>query len=132
MKWRSCWSRSPPVAKPGRVCMANVGGYAARARCRSARVRVLCVARACYFGLRRCKATAGEPAPTDAKQGDLDSFMRRYTGEIVMFTFAGVLVVLGAMLLFASVKVLPEYQRGVVLRVGHYTAIRVRGWGLLF
>src|ERR1700681_456798 len=112
MKWRSCWSRSPPVAKPGRVCMANVGGYAARARYRSARVHVSCVGRACYFGLRRCEAAASEPATTDTKQGDLDSFKRRYTGEIVMFAFVGVLVVLGAMLLFNSVKVLPEYQRG--------------------
>src|ERR1700722_1423125 len=132
MKWPSCWSRSPPVARPGRVCMVNVGGYAARARCRSARGHVSCVGRACCFGLRRREAAAGEPVPTDAKQGDLDSFMRRYTGEIFMFTFVGVLVVLGAMVLFASVKVLPEYQRGVVLTLGRYTGTKGPGLVLLY
>src|SRR5271169_3615705 len=106
MRWRSCWSRSPRVAKPGRVCMVNAGGYAARAHCQPARVHVLYVGRACYFGLRRCEAAASEPAPTKPQQRDLDSFTKRYTGELVMFTFVGVLVVLGAMLLFASVKVL--------------------------
>src|SRR5882724_4122211 len=48
-----------------------------------------------------------------------------------MFTFVGVLVVLGAMLLFASVKVLPEYQRGVVLTVGRYTGTKGPGLVLL-
>ena len=48
-----------------------------------------------------------------------------------MFTFVGVFVVLGAMLLFASVKVLPEYQRGVVLTVGRYTGTKGPGLVLL-
>jgi len=48
-----------------------------------------------------------------------------------MFTFVGVLVVLGAMLLFASVKVLPEYQRAVVLTVGRYTGTKGPGLVLL-
>jgi len=48
-----------------------------------------------------------------------------------MFTFIGVLVVVGALLLFASVQVLPEYQRGVVLTVGRYTGTKGPGLVLL-
>ncbi len=48
-----------------------------------------------------------------------------------MFGFIAVLVVLGAMLLFASVKVLPEYQRGVVLTLGRYTGTKGPGLVLL-
>ena len=46
-----------------------------------------------------------------------------------MFGFAGVIVVLGAFLLFSSIKVLPEYQRGVVLTLGRYTG--TKGPGLI-
>src|ERR1700728_4880617 len=49
-----------------------------------------------------------------------------------MFTFTGVLVVLGIMMLFASVKVLPEYQRGVVLTLGRYTGTKGPGLVLLY
>ncbi|MGN2253098.1 slipin family protein [Frateuria sp. GZRe12] len=48
-----------------------------------------------------------------------------------MFGFIGVLVVLAVLLLFASVKVLPEYQRGVVLTLGRYTATKGPGLVLL-
>jgi regulator of protease activity HflC (stomatin/prohibitin superfamily) len=48
-----------------------------------------------------------------------------------MFTFVGVLVVIGVLLLFASVQVLPEYQRGVVLTVGRYTGTKGPGLVLL-
>ena len=44
-----------------------------------------------------------------------------------MFGFIGVLVVVGAALLFLSVKVLPEYQRGVVLTLGRYTGTKGPG-----
>ncbi len=48
-----------------------------------------------------------------------------------MFTFVGVLIILGAMLLFTSVQVLPEYQRGVVLTLGRYTGTKGPGLVLL-
>ena len=48
-----------------------------------------------------------------------------------MFGFLGMLVVLGAMLLSASVRVLPEYQRGVVLTLGRYTGTKGPGLVLL-
>ena len=48
-----------------------------------------------------------------------------------MFTFVGVLVVIVVLLLFASVQVLPEYQRGVVLTVGRYTGTKGPGLVLL-
>src|SRR5690242_1895492 len=48
-----------------------------------------------------------------------------------MFGFIGVLVVLAVLLLFASVKVLPEYQRGVVLTLGRYTDTKGPGLVLL-
>jgi regulator of protease activity HflC (stomatin/prohibitin superfamily) len=46
-----------------------------------------------------------------------------------MFGFVGVVAVLAAVLLFMSIKVLPEYQRGVVLTLGRYTG--TKGPGLL-
>jgi regulator of protease activity HflC (stomatin/prohibitin superfamily) len=46
-----------------------------------------------------------------------------------MFGFVTVLVVLGAFLLFSSIKVLPEYERGVVLTLGRYTG--TKGPGLI-
>jgi len=48
-----------------------------------------------------------------------------------MFGFLGVLIVLGAALLFSSVKVLPEYQRGVVLTLGRYTGTKGPGLVIL-
>ncbi len=44
-----------------------------------------------------------------------------------MFGFIGVLVILGLMLLLSSIKVLPEYQRGVVLTLGRYTGTKGPG-----
>jgi regulator of protease activity HflC (stomatin/prohibitin superfamily) len=46
-----------------------------------------------------------------------------------MFGFTGVLVVIIVLLLFATIKVLPEYQRGVVLTLGRYTG--TKGPGLI-
>lgn len=48
-----------------------------------------------------------------------------------MFGFAGVVVVLAAALLFMSIKVLPEYQRGVVLTLGRYTGTKGPGLVIL-
>ncbi|MEI7035461.1 slipin family protein [Fulvimonas yonginensis] len=48
-----------------------------------------------------------------------------------MMGFVGVLVVAVALLLFASVKVLPEYQRGVVLTLGRYSGTKGPGLVLL-
>lgn len=48
-----------------------------------------------------------------------------------MLGFLGVLIVLGAALLFSSVKVLPEYQRGVVLTLGRYTGTKGPGLVIL-
>lgn len=48
-----------------------------------------------------------------------------------MFGFMGVLVVLAAFLLFSSVRVLPEYERGVVLTLGRYTGTKGPGLVLL-
>ena len=48
-----------------------------------------------------------------------------------MLGFVGVLGVFAAMRLFASVKVLPEYQRGVVLTLGRYTGTKGPGLVLL-
>ncbi|TAL82995.1 MAG: slipin family protein [Rhodanobacter sp.] len=44
-----------------------------------------------------------------------------------MFGFIGVLVILGLMLLLSSIKVLPEYQRGVMLTLGRYTGTKGPG-----
>lgn len=46
-----------------------------------------------------------------------------------MFGFVGVLVVIVALLIFATIKVLPEYQRGVILTLGRYTG--TKGPGLI-
>jgi regulator of protease activity HflC (stomatin/prohibitin superfamily) len=49
-----------------------------------------------------------------------------------MFGFLGILVAVGAALLFSAVKVLNEYQRGVVLTLGRYTGTKGPGLVLLF
>ena len=51
--------------------------------------------------------------------------------ESVMFGFVGVLVIIGIMLLFATVKILPEYERGVILTLGRYTGTKGPGLVLL-
>ena len=48
-----------------------------------------------------------------------------------MFGFVGVLIILGILLLFAAIKILPEYQRGVVLTLGRYTSTKGPGLVLL-
>ena len=48
-----------------------------------------------------------------------------------MMGFSGVIVIVVIALLFLSVKVLPEYQRGVVLTLGRYTATKGPGLVLL-
>jgi regulator of protease activity HflC (stomatin/prohibitin superfamily) len=48
-----------------------------------------------------------------------------------MLGFFGVIVVWVAALLFLSIKVLPEYQRGVVLTLGRYTGIKGPGLVIL-
>ena len=48
-----------------------------------------------------------------------------------MFGFIGVLVVVGGFILFATLKVLPEYERGVVLTLGRYTGIKGPGLVIL-
>jgi regulator of protease activity HflC (stomatin/prohibitin superfamily) len=48
-----------------------------------------------------------------------------------MFGFAGVVVILVVMLLFSAVKILPEYQRGVVLTLGRYTGTKGPGMVLM-
>jgi regulator of protease activity HflC (stomatin/prohibitin superfamily) len=48
-----------------------------------------------------------------------------------MFGFAGVVVILVIMLLFSAVKVLPEYERGVVLTLGRFTGTKGPGLVLL-
>ncbi|HEY2396947.1 MAG TPA: slipin family protein [Rudaea sp.] len=48
-----------------------------------------------------------------------------------MFGFIGVLVVFAAALLFSAVKVLNEYERGVVLTLGRYTGTKGPGIVLL-
>lgn len=48
-----------------------------------------------------------------------------------MFGFVGVLIILGALLLFSAIKILPEYQRGVVLTLGRYTSTKGPGLVLL-
>lgn len=46
-----------------------------------------------------------------------------------MYEFIGVLIILCIILVFASIKILPEYQRGVVLTLGRYTG--TKGPGLI-
>lgn len=48
-----------------------------------------------------------------------------------MLGFVGVIVVCVAALLFLSIKVLPEYQRGVVLTLGRYTGTKGPGLVIL-
>ena len=48
-----------------------------------------------------------------------------------MFGFVGVLVIIGIMLLFATIKILPEYERGVILTLGRYTGTKGPGLVLL-
>ncbi|CAM5541649.1 slipin family protein [Rhodanobacter lindaniclasticus] len=48
-----------------------------------------------------------------------------------MFGFVGVLIILGILLLFSAIKILPEYQRGVVLTLGRYTSTKGPGLVLL-
>ncbi|GAB3784820.1 slipin family protein [Dyella agri] len=48
-----------------------------------------------------------------------------------MIGFGGVVVIVVVMLLFLTIKVLPEYQRGVVLTLGRYTGIKGPGLVLL-
>lgn len=48
-----------------------------------------------------------------------------------MFGFIGVLVIFGAALLFSSLKVMAEYERGVVLTLGRYTATKGPGLVIL-
>jgi regulator of protease activity HflC (stomatin/prohibitin superfamily) len=47
-----------------------------------------------------------------------------------MFGFLGILVAFGAALIFLAVKVLNEYERGVVLTLGRYTG--TKGPGIIF
>lgn len=49
-----------------------------------------------------------------------------------MFGFIGVLVIIGILLLFSAIKVLPEYERGVILTLGRYTSTKGPGLVLLF
>jgi regulator of protease activity HflC (stomatin/prohibitin superfamily) len=51
--------------------------------------------------------------------------------ETGMLGFTGVLVVLAVFLLFSAIKVLPEYQRGVVLTLGRFTGNKGPGLVLL-
>jgi SPFH domain, Band 7 family protein len=48
-----------------------------------------------------------------------------------MFGFIGVIVVVVGFILFSAIKVLPEYERGVVLTLGRYTATKGPGLILL-
>ena len=48
-----------------------------------------------------------------------------------MFGFTGVLIILALFLLISTVKVLPEYERGVVLTLGRYTGTKGPGLILL-
>src|SRR5512146_740796 len=48
-----------------------------------------------------------------------------------MFGFLGILVAFGAALVFSAVKVLNEYERGVVLTLGRYTGTKGPGLVLL-
>jgi regulator of protease activity HflC (stomatin/prohibitin superfamily) len=48
-----------------------------------------------------------------------------------MLGFSGALIVILAFLLFSSIKILPEYQRGVILTLGRYTGTKGPGLVLL-
>jgi regulator of protease activity HflC (stomatin/prohibitin superfamily) len=49
-----------------------------------------------------------------------------------MFGFIGVLIIVGILLLFSTIKVLPEFERGVILTLGRYTSTKGPGLVLLF
>ncbi len=49
-----------------------------------------------------------------------------------MFGFAGVVVVILIALITSAFKVLPEYQRGVMLTLGRYTGTKGPGWVLMW
>ena len=48
-----------------------------------------------------------------------------------MFGFVGVLIIIVVLLLFSAIKVLPEYERGVILTLGRYTGTKGPGLILL-
>jgi regulator of protease activity HflC (stomatin/prohibitin superfamily) len=48
-----------------------------------------------------------------------------------MFGFVGVLIIIVVLLLFSAIKVLPEFERGVILTLGRYTATKGPGLILL-
>ncbi|MGI8509201.1 MAG: slipin family protein [Gemmatimonadaceae bacterium] len=48
-----------------------------------------------------------------------------------MLAFVGVLIVFVALLLFSTIKVLPEYQRAVILTLGRYTGTKGPGLVIL-
>ncbi|HEV7123504.1 MAG TPA: slipin family protein [Rhodanobacter sp.] len=48
-----------------------------------------------------------------------------------MFGFIGVLIIIVVLLLFSAIKILPEYERGVVLTLGRYTGTKGPGLILL-
>jgi len=48
-----------------------------------------------------------------------------------MFAFIGVIVVIGGFILFATLKILPEFERGVVLTLGRYTSMKGPGLVIL-
>jgi regulator of protease activity HflC (stomatin/prohibitin superfamily) len=55
--------------------------------------------------------------------------IKEMTLEVNMFHPSFILIVLVLMLLFNSIKILKEYERGVIFRLGRYTS--VRGPGLI-
>ncbi len=48
-----------------------------------------------------------------------------------MFGFAGVIIIVVVFFLFSAIKILPEYERGVVLTLGRYTSTKGPGLILL-
>jgi regulator of protease activity HflC (stomatin/prohibitin superfamily) len=48
-----------------------------------------------------------------------------------MFGFIGVLIIIVVLLLFSAIKILPEYERGVILTLGRYTGTKGPGLILL-
>ncbi len=48
-----------------------------------------------------------------------------------MFGFVGVLIIIVVLLLFSAIKILPEYERGVILTLGRYTGTKGPGLILL-
>src|SRR4051812_28535942 len=105
----NCSSPWAPEAKPGQCWAASAGASAATAACRLARGCAWCGDRACCCGLSPRKRKVSMVVSMSVSQ------------EMIMFGFVGILVILGVLLLFSAVKILPEYQRGVVLTLGRYT-----------